>query len=200
LTTMGDCGSFTYVREEEPPYTVNDVIDFYEGCGFDLGISVDHVILGYDPTERSELLPDWSRRQQLTLDLASAFIREAQAQGCRFQPIGVAQGWSPRSYAHAVCELQSMGYTYLALGGMVPLKTDQILACLEAVAQVRRPSTRLHLLGITRCDQMSSFEVYGVVSFDSTSPLRQAFKDDKDNYHTLDRNYLALRVPQVEGN
>ena len=43
---MGDCGAFTYVREETPPYSVDEVIDFYEGCGFDFGISVDHVILG----------------------------------------------------------------------------------------------------------------------------------------------------------
>ena len=48
LETMGDCGAFTYVREEVPPYTPDSVIDFYEECGFDLGISVDHVILGYD--------------------------------------------------------------------------------------------------------------------------------------------------------
>jgi len=40
----------------------------------------------------------------------------------------------------------------------------------------------------------------GVESFDSTSPLRQAFKDDKDNYYTDDRTYTAIRIPQVEGN
>src|SRR6478735_4763242 len=38
IETMGDCGAFTYVREDEPPYRVDDVIDFYEGCGFDAGI------------------------------------------------------------------------------------------------------------------------------------------------------------------
>src|SRR5436190_6728353 len=32
ITTMGDCGAFTYVREERPPYTVDEVIDFYEEC------------------------------------------------------------------------------------------------------------------------------------------------------------------------
>src|SRR5581483_3073803 len=37
-------------------------------------------------------------------------------------------------------------------------------------------------------------------SFDSTSPLRQAFKDSKDNYHTLNRAYVAVRVRQAEGN
>ena len=40
----------------------------------------------------------------------------------------------------------------------------------------------------------------GVTSFDSTSPLRQAFKDDKDNYYTRERNFTAIRVPQIEGN
>src|SRR3954454_20499956 len=35
IETMGDCGAFTYVREEEPLYSVDEVIDFYEGCGFD---------------------------------------------------------------------------------------------------------------------------------------------------------------------
>ena len=47
LETMGDCGAFTYVREERPPYTAAEVADFYASCGFDYGLSVDHVILGY---------------------------------------------------------------------------------------------------------------------------------------------------------
>jgi hypothetical protein len=38
-----------------------------------------------------------------------------------------------------------------------------------------------------------------VTSFDSTSAFLQAFKDDKDNYHTADRTYTAIRVPQVDG-
>src|SRR5439155_24379785 len=33
-----------------------------------------------------------------------------------------------------------------------------------------------------------------------TSPFRQAFKDERDNYYTRDRTFIALRVPQVEGN
>src|SRR4051794_17319247 len=35
LETMGDCGAFTYFRDDVPPYTPDDVIDFYDGCGFD---------------------------------------------------------------------------------------------------------------------------------------------------------------------
>jgi hypothetical protein len=47
---------------------------------------------------------------------------------------------------------------------------------------------------------MAEFASLGVTSFDSTSAFRQAFKDDRDNYHTPDRTYTAIRVPQVDGN
>jgi hypothetical protein len=65
------------------------------------------------------------RRQSLTLDYAEAFLRAHRAGGCRFEPWGVAQGWSPKSYAFAVRDLQRLGYRYIALGGMVPLKTNK---------------------------------------------------------------------------
>ena len=34
IDTLGDCGGFTYVRDEIPPYTVDEVIDFYDGVRF----------------------------------------------------------------------------------------------------------------------------------------------------------------------
>ncbi len=204
LATMGDCGAFSYVRDDTPPYTPDEVIDFYSEGGFDLGISVDHVILGYDPAADHD--PDhpqgveWRARQALTLELAGQFQHRSKARKVPFEPLGVAQGWSPASYAAAVKSLQKMGYRRIALGGMVPLKTPEILASLNAINTVRRSDTQLHLLGITRCDHLDLFAERGVTSFDSTSPFRQSFKDDTDNYYVLDRTYTALRVPQVDGN
>lgn len=83
---------------------------------------------------------------------------------------------------------------------MVPLKTPDVLACLKAVDAARRPQTQIHLFGVTRCDLAAQFAGYGMTSFDSTSPFKQAFMDDKDNYHGVGRNYVALRVPQVDKN
>jgi hypothetical protein len=206
LPIIGDCGAFTYVREAVPPYTVDEVLEFYVECRFDFGISVDHVILAYQPklddlANIDGAVPqDLIDRQQITLHLGSEFIRKQQAMKLGFKPMGVAQGWSPKSYAHAVDELQKMGYDYIALGGMVPLKTREILECLARIGDVRSPDTKLHLLGVTRTDHVSAFAGYGVASFDSTSPLRQAFKDDRDNYYTLERTYTAIRIPQVQGN
>lgn len=206
LPIIGDCGAFTYVREEVPPYSISEVLNFYNDCDFDFGISVDHVILAYNP-KFDDISPSLNKevfehlkRQEITLQLASEFIKEHRANNLRFVPMGVAQGWSPKSFMAAVAALQDMGYDYIALGGMVPLKTTDIKACLESINEIRKPETKFHLLGVTRVNSIPTFEMFGVSSFDSTSPLRQAFKDDKDNYYTLDRAYTAVRVPQVSAN
>ena len=204
LPVLGDCGAFTYVRETIPPYSVDEVLQFYTACDFDLGISVDHVILEFQP--RWDKLPiedvpaSVRERQLLTLELAAQFLARCKSSGLRLQPLGVAQGWSAQSYAHAVAELERIGYRYIAVGGLVPLKTTEILETLAAIDAIRRPDTMLHLLGITRLGALPHFERYGAVSFDSTSPLRQAFKDAKNNYYSPHGAYTAVRVPQVEGN
>jgi hypothetical protein len=203
LETIGDCGAFSYKDAEYPPYSVEEVIEFYAACGFDYGVSVDHVILAFESDGMSgpdDGMPGNRKRQEITLDLADDFLRTHRSNGCRFAPLGVAQGWSPSSYAHSVERLQQMGYSYIAVGGMVPLKTREILESLARINEVRRPETRLHLLGVTRCEHVGAFQRYGVVSFDSTSAFLQSFKDGADNYHTLDGAYTAVRVPQVEGN
>ncbi len=203
LTLMGDCGAFTYVKEPEPPVTVEEVARFYEEAGFDQGVSVDHIILDYKPEWDSSLpgsanVPDdCANRQQLTIDLARDFLRLCRKQKVRFTPIGIAQGWSPKSYARSFSALQKMGYQYIGLGGMVPLKSSEIVDVLEVISDRRRSETKLHLFGVTRLDHVKEFARHGVVSFDSTSPLTQAFKEDRDNYYGKRRKYAAIRVPQV---
>ena len=199
LETMGDCGAFAYVSEEVPPVTVEEVVEFYNECDFDMGVSVDHVIPGYQPNN-AKGIPEWVKRQEITLELAQDFLQLNKKWKCRFLPIGVAQGWSPKSYAHSVTLLQKMGYRRIGLGGMVSLKTNDIVNCLEEINGVRNSETRFHLFGVTRCDQVKKFGQFGVSSFDSTSPLRQAFKHDRENYYTMGEAYSAIRVPQIEGN
>lgn len=200
---MGDCGAFTYVMEEEPPYSVSEVVDFYDVCGLDWGVSPDHIVFGFvrpgDPVPVDKL-PEWDRRRTLTISRAKEFLIELERRKSPLEPVGVAHGWNAESYAQSVDELQSLGYQRVAMGGMVPLKTRDILATLVEVGSVLRQDVGLHLLGVTRTDEMQTFASYGVTSFDSTSPFRQAFKDDTDNYYTLDSTYVAIKVPQVDGN
>jgi hypothetical protein len=202
IATMGDCGSFSYVNEEKPPFQVDEVIDFYIDAQFDYGIAVDHVILGYNNklTSFHDAPKKWRERFDITLSYAQEFFDKSKKAKVRFKPVGAVQGWNPESYARGVTAMQEMGYDYIALGGMVPLKNHEVLASLEAIHAIRRPSTRLHLLGITRLEELKALQTYGVYSFDSTSPLKKAFMDDKDNYYTADRTYTAIRVPQVGEN
>lgn len=205
MKSLGDCGAFTYVEDEVPPITPDEAIDFYEGCQFDAGISVDHVILGFSSDRQPKLLEDevvvqWRERQAITLENAAEFIKSHKARGCRFEPVGAAQGWSPTSYVESVRQLQDLGYERIAMGGMVPLKTPQVLEVLERIQEVRKPGTRFHLLGLTRTEKVHEFVGFGVASFDSTGPFRQAFMDDKNNYHWPEGAYTAVRVPPVGGN
>ncbi|MFO7567829.1 MAG: tRNA-guanine transglycosylase DpdA [Enhygromyxa sp.] len=204
LRFMGDCGAFTYVKEETPPFSVEEVIEFYSRGQFDLGVSVDHIILDFNPEWDSRpfgkpLVPEAiAARQDLTLELAKQFFKLAKHE--KFTRVGVAQGWSPKSYARAVKALQKIGYEYIAIGGVVPLKTEKLVRVLDAVNEIRKPKTKLHLLGVTRLERIVDFRSFGVRSFDSTSPLRRAWMDNKVNYFTPDGSYTALRVPQVDGN
>lgn len=199
VETLGDCGAFNYVNEPVPPYTVHEVLDFYEQCGFDAGVSIDHIILGFR-RDLSDAPDEWKERRRISLALAEDFKAAADARGSSLSLYGAAQGWDPASYADSVRQLQAMGYDRIALGGMVPLKTTDILACLLTIDRIRAPETQLHLLGITRIDAISEFETLGVTSFDSTSSFRQSFMDEKDNYHTMERTFAAIKVPQVDGN
>lgn len=202
IETLGDCGAFGYIDADIPPYSTDDVIDFYEAARVDAGVSVDHLIPSFDESHTIAARDSpWQSRFDLTLQLAQEFFVRHRERGSKFEPVGVAQGWSPDSYAFAVAELDAIGYSRIAIGGLVPLKTDQIHRVLTEIGKVRKHAN-LHLFGVTRLDDQlfSDFTKSGVTSFDTTSPFRQAFKDASHNYYVLDGAFMALRVPQVEGN
>lgn len=201
VETLGDNGAFNYLDESVPPVTPSQTLDFYEECGFDAGVSTDHVVFGFaENSSREGVNPDWESRRLLTLQLADEFLTLVRERQSAVEPVGAAQGWSPDTYAESVDALQSLGYRRIALGGMVPLRTRQILASLTRIKEVLKPDTHLHLLGVTRIESMDEFSDLGVTSFDSTSAFRQAFMDDRNNFHTAERAYVAIRVPQVDGN
>lgn len=199
---IGDCGAFSYRNEVEPPYSVDDVVEFYETCKFTHGVSVDHMVGTYDADFDQPLLsgkspPEEARRRfELTLTLAKQFL--ARSSKSTFTPLGAVQGWSPDSYQDAAKKLIKMGYKYLAVGGLVPLRTAQILEILARLEPVVTGKATLHLLGVTRLDNFDAFRRASVVSLDSTSPMRQAFKDAKKNYYSDAGHYTAVRIPQSD--
>ena len=77
--------------------------------------------------------------------------------------------------------------------GLSPRRPTRSSPCSRRSTQSANRDVELHLLGVTRTEEVASFQRYGVTSFDSTSPFRQAFKDDRDNFYGQDRTWIALR-------
>ena len=205
LDIFGDCGAFTYAKADVPPYSTDDLLDFYADGGFTHGCSLDHVILEFKPQPASGLLGGSRRareRYELTQQNAREFLRLSKSLGRRFTPLGVVQGWSPGSMAQAARNLERMGYRYISIGGMVPLASPAVHLCLRAIRATLRPSTKLHVLGFAKAEQIEEFTGYGIASFDSTSPLLRAFKDARANYFLRDKKgalsyYTAIRIPHA---
>jgi hypothetical protein len=45
VPVMGDCGAFNYITEHMPPYETSEILHYYQDLDFDIGISIDHLIV-----------------------------------------------------------------------------------------------------------------------------------------------------------
>lgn len=186
---MGDCGAFGYINQEVPPYTTEDVLDYYTRLGFNYGVSVDHLIVSSTHDERQF-------RYEVTLHNADEFLREHHAGAFRWKPIGAVQGWDAESYAAGARQVTSMGYDHIGLGGLVRSSTREIIRVLQAVKAVIPAGTRLHLFGLARLRALYDFQRLGVTSVDSASYLRQAWMRDSQGYLLEHGSFAALRIPE----
>lgn len=211
LLLFGDCGAFSYKDLEKPPYTPSEILEFYEDGQFTHGCSVDHLIFEFERDLKGmESLPDADasarvkERFDITLENADAFYKECTSLS-NFTPLGVVQGWSPGSMAEAARRLVSMGYDYLAIGGMVPLSAESIKTALLSIRDLIPSYVKLHILGFGKINQIDEFTDFGIASIDTTSPMLRAFKDRTQNFFMPDegkkmRYYTAIRIPQATVN
>ena len=189
---MGDCGAFDYIDKDEPPYTTEDVIDYYTRLDFDYGVSVDHLVVPAFADQKQ-------KRYDLTVHNAELFINEHRRQGLNWEPIGAVQGWDVRSYADAAKKEIAMGYRYIALGGLVRSQTPEVLRTVSAVRDVVSENVQIHVLGFSRFDAVPDLLRAGANSIDSASMLRKAWLGANLNYLTPDRWFPAIRIPQAQG-
>ncbi len=205
MRIIGDCGAYAHKQGDALALEASDVerlLDFYEAGGVDYAVAPDLavMVLGVRPTRHRPLDVARARaRQQATLMQAADYWRRHHGRRLRAEAMGVAQGWDVASYLDAVRLLEQIGYRYIALGGLASVPSGDVRLVVRAVGATRRAGTRLHLLGVSRLDDLQAYARWGVVSFDSTMPVRQAFKDDQHNYHAPGGAYLAIRLPEVRG-
>ncbi|OLQ95155.1 hypothetical protein BIY21_06805, partial [Vibrio ponticus] len=198
---MGDSGAFSYISEDTPPYTTDDLIDFYVKSKVDSGVSLDHVIVGYN--DRKCHLPDDVQiknetRVEISLNNAEELL--ARKSEYSFVPYGVAQGWDLDSYIESVRSLKSMGYKHITIGGIVTLDSTQICNLLDEIHYQVPGHYGIHLLGIGRVDILPYVAKRGVISVDSTTPLKQSFLSEKRNFRLNGESFCAIRLPQSFAN
>lgn len=188
---MGDCGAFGYIKEQKPPYTTAEILDYYTRLDFDYGVSIDHLIVR--GTEQQKQF-----RYDLTIHNAEEFLREHRQCGLSWVPIGAVQGWDPQSYADAARQCVAMGYDYIGLGGLVRTSTPDVLRILQAVHAVVPERVRIHLFGLARLRALNEFVRLGVHSVDSASFLRRAWMGAGQNYLVASgAMYAAIRIPEA---
>jgi hypothetical protein len=188
---MGDCGAFGYIHEHVPPYSTDEILDYYTRLDFDFGVSIDHLIVAATESEKKA-------RYDLTIENAAAFLRMHRKARLPWTPVGAVQGWDAASYAAAAKKYVAMGYRYMALGGLVRSSTQDILDILRRVHDVVPPHVDVHLFGLARIASMRAFAELGVRSVDSASLLRRAWMGTGQNYLAMDGTfYTAIRIPEA---
>jgi hypothetical protein len=199
---FGDCGAFSYCGAEDPSITVEQAVNVYDLYEFDLGASVDHIPLEEvfrDGKTVRLTSSERRRRVDLTRRNAQRFIDVHEEVGARFIPVGVVQGVTAADYAKQIPDYIEMGYSHLALGGLVPRNDGDILEVVTGVVAKFDGTTArpwLHLLGVFRPKLQDQFRRLGVNSFDSASYFRKAWLRSGQNYLGANGNwYAAVRVP-----
>jgi hypothetical protein len=213
---LGDCGAFTYVNSKEQKLSVPHAVELYHKLGFDYGISVDHICSETVTVEEKEAElfkykeakktkggkvkltlseEELEERRELSLKNAEEFLKLSRKTS--FVPVGAVQGYSIETYLDSFKKLLEMGYSYLAVGGLVPRSSAFIKELLKELSgKFDLSRVKVHLLGVLREELLNEMASCGVYSFDSASYYRKAWLKAKQNYLGVDGNwYASIRVP-----
>lgn len=199
---FGDCGAFSYVNEDLPTISIEQAISLYSLYDFDYGASVDHIPVDeIEQNGRKHTLTEAEKksRVRLTRRNAERFFARHREEGADFIPVGVVQGLDAKDYARQIGDYLDIGYTHLALGGLVPRSDGEVKEIVRKVNEqtkfLRRPPW-IHLLGIYRPSLQEDFRRFGINSFDSATYFRKAWLRSDQNYLACDGKwYAAIRVP-----
>lgn len=197
-TILGDSGAHSYRRLEEPPFSCEDLLEFYAEGEFDYGLSLDVVA---SPWVRPGGLsnPELEHRLQLTVSNAERCLHLYEKSGYSFELIGVVQGWDAKSYRYCAQELLRLGFSYIAIAGQrnPSLLKESILVVLDEVRKVQR-SVKVHILGTGTPVLLNFYVAHGIPSFDSATWLRKAWLSEKHNYFMVDgARYSSYRATRV---
>jgi len=204
IDIMGDCGAFSYIDEQYPTYTTKEAFDFYEKCGFNYGVTVDHLVV---PAFKAETNARIEITRKNGLDGLKLWKKKYSD---KFQLIVAIQGETIEDYLSMYHDFMNAGATYVAFGSLVRTTTNFIQQLIKAIItdiQITdiKPAS-IHFFGVARLELLKflkELEETGVnVSFDSASYLRKAWLSSpsaQSNYLSGDiiNSYSAIRIPKT---
>lgn len=195
---LGDSGAHSYRAEDQPPFSCQDLLEFYAQGQFNYGMTLDMVA---SPWVKAGGLPseELERRLQLSIDNAQICLDLCDRHQYPFQLIGVVQGWNKDSYQRCAKALVDMGFDYVAIAGQrkLPLLKEAIFATQAEIRKANRP-IHIHVLGSGDPRILSFYVEQKIASFDSSTWFRKAWLDNRRNYFEVrgDR-YSAYRATRV---
>jgi HEPN domain-containing protein len=196
LQLIGDCGAWQYRYRDEPPYTVEYVLEMYRRLRVDYGVTVDHIPFFGNPEER----------MRMTMESA---IKSYELWKPRFEKgdysfvlMASVQGIEVRDYLKSFERLYSTGFRHFAIGGLAKRDSEfikRLVAEFREVLKRFRDVEKIHMLGVARASVVpylrELLDYVEEVSFDNATFLRMAWVRTVGNYILPDgRVYTSVRV------
>ncbi len=192
MQVIGDCGAWQYRHMDTPPYTISEVMQYYDTLGVDYGITIDHI----------PLFGDAKSRMEITISNAIKMLDAWRSGNYGFKLMASVQGLTIDDYVSNLERLYKVGYRHFAIGGLAKRDTkfiEDLVSKVSEMASKLGDVEKLHFLGVTRLsvipklNELSNYVTE--VSFDSSTALRIAWTRELGNYLTIDgKAYAAIRV------
>jgi hypothetical protein len=197
---LGDCGAFGYVDEHAPRYDPIEILHYYKKLGFNIGVTVDHVVVPQYATDKDF-------RMKITYENGlKGYYEWKRRYSNDFLLLCAVQGWSVQDYLEMFKNYRSHGVEAFGFGGLARKPTSFIIDLVDKlIIEIKnsgKTPSQIHFFGLARISLFPFFkklEDLGVeVTFDSASFLRRAWLSAQNNYMTISgKGYSAIRIPQI---
>ncbi|MFA4859713.1 tRNA-guanine transglycosylase DpdA [Methanoregula sp.] len=198
---LADCGAFSYIDQEIPPYKTSDVLKIYSDLDFNYGVSIDHLVVPMHKEKNKQ-------RIEITFKNGVEAHNEWKNKYKEdFQLIVAVQGAEIRDYLLMFNKFYKNGIRHFAFGGLVRTQTTFIIQLIEALIEdinkTKKKPELIHFFGVARYSLFSKFKELddmGIsTSFDSSSHLRKAWLTSAHTeFNYIDQSwtgYSAIRIP-----
>jgi len=161
-----DCGAWSYKDAEIPPVNSEQVAALYaeHAPAWSMVIAPDHMLIEGSDVEYRRT---WNAEQ------AKLFLGDCPP---NMKPMACVHGMNLDERVEHAKWLESIGYRYIAIGGLAARASQKALV-ISWVKAIREavPKVWLHVLGLSSPDYMRTWREIGIESADGSSHFKQAF-------------------------